>query len=183
MNNFDKNIRRVLKRFEKSLESELLFDLDDLIDFANGRLDELIEFLKEQQLEDETGILSVLETSGLTQNNKPGGDRRMNMGVNGNTKDEIIKELKEVLKAGKPICIGVAYNDEDEETQDFIELDLSKNQVYLIEGINPNSDSYDLQDDGEILSLPRLKEIINTIAELTLEKNLEKKEIIDWLND
>ena len=75
----------------------------------------------------------------------------------------IIKELKEVLKAGKPICIGVAYNDEDEETQDFIELDLSKNQVYLIEGINPNSDSYDLQDDGEILSLPRLKEIINTI--------------------
>ena len=107
----------------------------------------------------------------------------MNMGINGNTKDEVIKELKEVLKAGKPICIGVAYNDEDEETQDFIELDLSKNQVYLIEGINPNSDSYDLQDDGEILSLPRLKEIINTIAELTLEKNLEKKEIIDWLND
>lgn len=140
MNDLDRNVRRVLRRYEKKLETELIFDLDDLIDFANGRLEELIKFLKENKGEDIMGVFSTLVENNLSQ------------GVDGITEEEVIKELKAILKAHRPICLGVPYDTEDEEADEFIELSSSKNQIYHLKGFNPFNDNYDLEEDGEEIS-------------------------------
>lgn len=110
-------------------------------------------------------------------------ENKVELVVEGITEEEVIKELKQILKAYKPICIGVAYDIEDEETEEFIEFNPNKNQVYLVKECNPYVNNYDLEEDGEIVSLPKLKEIIAEVAKLTLAKNLEKEEVLNWLND
>ncbi len=173
MNNIDRNIRRILRHYEKSLESELLFDLDDLIDFANGRINELIEFLKNHEGEDKMGFLNVINDANINEEKA----------IKSLNKEEIIKELKIILKDQKPICLGVAYCTDDEETQEFIEFSQERGQVYIVRGYNPYSDSYDLEEEGEVVSLEELKKIVEEVARLTLESNLKKQEIINWLND
>lgn len=98
-------------------------------------------------------------------------------------KEEVVKELKEILKNLKPICIGVPYDTTNEETNNFIEMNPERNKIYFVEGVNPYADSYDLEDDGVEISLSRLKEIIDKVAELTLEKNIENQELMNWLNE
>lgn len=103
--------------------------------------------------------------------------------IKGNTKDDVLKELKMLLKNYIPLCIKEPYDKNSESNDGFIELCKENDRVYLVENTNPYTDSYDLQEDGKIIELKNFKEIVENIAELTVKKNLEKKEIIDWLNE
>lgn len=183
MNDLDKDIRRILRRYEKSLDKELLFDLDDLIDFAKGRLEELIEFLKEYEGEDNVGIFQTLSASSYVQEIREEGVNRMELSVNGGTMEQVTRELKQILKAYNPVCVGVPYDTENEETEEFIELSANRESIFLVKGFNPYANNYDLEEDGEEISLEALKEIIKEVAQLTLEKNLQKQEVMTWLDE
>lgn len=183
MNDLDKDIRRILRRYEKSLDKELLFDIDDLINFANGRLEELIEFLKKYESEDKMGIFQALSTSSYIQEKREEGVNKMELSVNGVSIEDVTKELKQILKAYKPICIGVPYSTENEESEEFIELNANKNNVVLVKGFNPFTDNYDLDEDGEEISLATLKELVAEVAKLTLNKNIQKQEVLTWLDE
>ncbi len=100
--------------------------------------------------------------------------------IKGATKEEVVKELKNILKNGEFIKIGKNYDNYDLEAGDtFIQIGKNKKIYY----VDYYSSELDLEENGKIISLDDLKIHIDTVADLTLKDNIEDVELETWLND
>lgn len=115
----------------------------------------------------------------LSQNTQNGNP------IKGTTKEEVLKELKNILKNGGYIKVDAKYDNEYllKDGDNFLQMGKNK-KIYSANYNTPmvNLD-FILEENGYILTLEDLRIAVDTVAELTLKNNIEENELEAWLND